>query len=179
MKKIIVLIIVIILGLLAVFFIITNKEKLVPGEVNNFEECVSAGYPVMESYPRQCRTPSGELFTEEIGNELEKTDLIIVDNPRTNQEIESPLTISGQARGYWFFEASFPVLLTDWDGLIIAEGIAQAKGDWMTEDFVPFEVTLEFEKPSYNNKGTLILRKDNPSGLPENDDSLEVPVIFK
>jgi hypothetical protein len=116
---------------------------------------------------------------ENIGNELEKTDLIRLDYPRPNQEIESPFAIRGEARGYWFFEASFPIVLTDWDGLIIAQGIATAQGEWMTEDFVQFEAVLEFEKPEYSNKGTLILRKDNPSGLPENDDALEVPIIFK
>jgi len=147
--------------------------------IQSFEQCIAAGYPVLESYPRQCKTPDGKSFTEYTGNELEKIDLIRIDYPRPNQEIESPLIIKGEARGYWFFEGDFPVVLTDWDGLIIAQAIAQAKGEWMTEDFVQFEAQLEFEKPQYNNKGTLILRKDNPSGLPENDDALEIPVIFK
>jgi hypothetical protein len=35
-------------------------------QVNNFDECVEAGYPVMESYPRQCRIPGGRTFTEEV-----------------------------------------------------------------------------------------------------------------
>ena len=34
--------------------------------ITNFAECAKAGYPVMESYPRQCRVPGGELFVEEI-----------------------------------------------------------------------------------------------------------------
>ena len=34
--------------------------------VGNFEECVEAGNPVMESYPRQCRSAEGELFVESI-----------------------------------------------------------------------------------------------------------------
>ncbi|MBN2517462.1 MAG: hypothetical protein JXB14_01315 [Candidatus Altiarchaeota archaeon] len=34
--------------------------------VNSFGECVAAGYPVMESYPRQCRTPDGRTFIEEV-----------------------------------------------------------------------------------------------------------------
>jgi len=148
-------------------------------EINNFNDCLAAGYPAMESYPRQCRTADGNTFIEDIGNELEKTDLIRLDNPRPGQTITSPLLISGQARGTWFFEASFPVVLTDWDGLIIAEGIAQAEGDWMTEDFVPFSATLEFDNPSLYNRGALILQKDNPSGLPENDDALEVPIFYK
>jgi len=35
-----------------------------PAEITNFEECANAGYPIMESYPRQCRTPDGQTFTE-------------------------------------------------------------------------------------------------------------------
>lgn len=30
----------------------------------NFEECANAGGQVMESYPRQCRTQEGKIFTE-------------------------------------------------------------------------------------------------------------------
>ena len=147
--------------------------------VTTFEECVAAGNPVMESYPRQCRAGE-ETFIESIGNELEKTDLIRIDTPRPNQTISSPLTITGEARGNWFFEASFPVVLTDWDGKIIAQGIAQAKGEWMTTDFVPFEATLTFavDTNAYSDKGSLILRKDNPSGLPQYDDALEIPVVL-
>ena len=50
----------------------------------------------------------------------------------------------------------------------------------MTNDFVPFEATLTFaaDKNSYSNKGSLILKKDNPSGLPQNDDALEIPIVF-
>jgi hypothetical protein len=109
-----------------------------------------------------------------------QTDLIKVTNLQPNQKISSPLTIKGEARGQWFFEASFPVVLVDWDGRIIAEGIAQAKGDWMTTEFVPFEAVLNFtiDKDIYSRNGAIILRKDNPSGLPEHDDALEIPVVF-
>lgn len=172
----IIIAIILIAGLGAVWKF-TKKE--VPLLVKNFEECAKAGNPVMESYPRQCRH-SGQTFVEDIGNELEKAELIRLNTPRPNQVIESPLTIKGVARGSWFFEASFPVVLTDWDGLIIGQGIAQAKGDWMTSEFVPFEAKLTFtaDKNVYSNKGTLILRKDNPSGLPEHDDALEIPVVL-
>ncbi|MCF7844064.1 Gmad2 immunoglobulin-like domain-containing protein [Candidatus Gracilibacteria bacterium] len=146
--------------------------------ISNFDECEKADNPIMESYPRRCRF--GDVtFTENIGDELDKMNLIRVNNPRPNQVISSPLIIEGEARGFWFFEASFPVVLTDWDGLIIAQGIATANGDWMTENFVPFTAKLEFKNPTYKNNGALILRKDNPSGLPEHDDALEIPIIFK
>ncbi len=166
------LMILLVLGtFLLIFF---NSEKK---NISNFDECVEAGNPVMESYPRQCMA-GDRTFTEYIGNELEKGDLIILDSPRPNQIIASPLSIKGQARGYWFFEGTFPVILTDWDGLIIAEGFATAKGDWMTEGFVSFEATIEFKKPDYGENGSLILQKNNPSGLSENDNALEIPVKF-
>jgi len=106
-------------------------------------------------------------------------DLVKLNYPSVASYISSPLTVVGEARGYWFFEGDFPVVLTDWDGRIIAEGIATAKGEWMTEDFVGFEAVLEYDKPDYNNRGSLILQKDNPSGLPANDDALEIPIFFE
>jgi hypothetical protein len=37
--------------------------------ITDFEACVAAGYPVAESYPRQCRTSDGRVFVEEIEEE--------------------------------------------------------------------------------------------------------------
>ena len=34
--------------------------------INNFEECVAAGNPIMESHPRQCSTQDGKRFVEDI-----------------------------------------------------------------------------------------------------------------
>lgn len=34
--------------------------------IDSFEACVRAGNPVMESYPRQCRTANGQSFTEDV-----------------------------------------------------------------------------------------------------------------
>ena len=107
-----------------------------------------------------------------------KQELIIVSDPAPLEEIASPLTVTGAARGYWFFEANFPVVLTDWDGKIIAEGYATADSDWMTEDFVPFTATITFTAPTDNPRGILILQKANASGLPEHDDALEIPIRF-
>lgn len=35
-----------------------------PPKVATFEQCAAAGYPVIESLPRQCRTPLGKSFFE-------------------------------------------------------------------------------------------------------------------
>lgn len=106
-------------------------------------------------------------------------DMIRLTNLKEGQSIESPFILEGEARGGWYFEGDFPVVLTNWDGLIIAETYASAKGDWMTEEFVPFSAELIFEKPELYERGSVILQKDNPSGLPENDDAYEIVVNFK
>lgn len=114
-----------------------------------------------------------------------KADMIFLTSPAAGARLaKSPLLLKGQARGSWFFEASFPVTLVNWDGLIIAQGVAMAEGDWMTTDFVPFTASLNFVNPykpgdqEIMKRGSLILKKDNPSGLPEKDDALEIPVRF-
>ncbi len=104
-------------------------------------------------------------------------DLVHVDAPLQGAKITSPLTITGRARGTWYFEASFPVRLLDANGKELVIAPAQAQGDWMTTEYVPFSVTLTFVKPT-TPTGTLILQKDNPSGLPENEDSVSIPVTF-
>ena len=178
------------------FFLVPLLQNGSDAVIASFQECADAGNPIMESYPRGCRTPDGKLFVEDIGgsaslttgNILEKAGLIRLDSPQPGAVIASPLTVKGEARGTWFFEASFPLVLVDWDGKIIAESFAQAKDEWMTEEFVPFLGTLVFEKPAsakasadrpaYGVRGVLILKKDNPSGLPEHDDALEIPIMF-
>jgi len=109
---------------------------------------------------------------------------IVVFSPKPNQLIANPLSIEGKARGFWYFEASFPVKLTDKDGNVLASGIAQAQSDpatgevnWMTENFVNFKAELNFISDK-NTDGFLVLQKDNPSGLPENDAEIKIPVLI-
>lgn len=177
MKKIISIAIVIFIAIVlgVCWWIWSTKEE--PLKITNFEECAAAGYPIMESYPRQCRA-GDKTFAEYIGNELEKLDLIRITMPRPNGTIKSPATIEGEARGTWFFEASFPVKLYDENNNLLATAIAQAQSDWMTENFVPFKAVLSYNV-SKPGKGTLVLEKDNPSGLPENADSLIVPIKYE
>ena len=108
-----------------------------------------------------------------------KSDLIYMHSPLPGARVTSPVRIQGHARGKWFFEGDFPLVLRDSNGKVIAKGYATAKDEWMTEKFVPFEAVIEFEKPSSGSEGTLILKKDNPSDLPEHDDELEIPIFFE
>ena len=104
-------------------------------------------------------------------------DLVYVEGPLPGTKITSPLVVTGRARGNWYFEASFPVKLLDGNGNQIAIAPAQAQGDWMTVDYVPFSVTFTFAQP-VTATGTLILQKDNPSGEPQFDDLVSILVTF-
>ncbi len=103
---------------------------------------------------------------------------IVVDTPQLNATVASPIKISGRARGSWFFEASFPAMLETKTGGIVARTPARALGDWMTSDFVPFEATLSYTVAT-DTAMTLVLKKDNPSGIPEKDASRTIPVIVQ
>lgn len=109
--------------------------------------------------------------------ENKETSEVIVFSPQQNQVIKSPLSIEGKARGYWFFEASFPIRLLDKDGKEIAITVAQAQSDWMTTDFVPFKAELSFNSKA-TASGNLVFEKDNPSDLPENAKHINIPVII-
>lgn len=97
---------------------------------------------------------------------------------KSGQEITSPLVVEGEARGTWFFEASFPIKITDEQGNALGISYAQAQSEWMTEDFVPFKGEITYVSKIDGN-GFLVLEKDNPSGLPENADAIKIPVVLK
>ena len=52
------------IAFLAIVIALALQQAPVPGEIDSFEKCAAAGYPVMESYPRQCAVPGGPTFTE-------------------------------------------------------------------------------------------------------------------
>lgn len=117
------------------------------------------------------------ISLDSVKNEPQASDLIKIEKPLPNMDVTSPLTVKGEARGQWFFEGSFRVELQDADGNTLAETHANAQGEWMTEDFIHFTATLEFNAPD-DERGHLIFHRANPSGLPENANSYSLPVIF-
>ena len=159
-----------------------KQEETPVAEVRSFEDCAAAGYPVMESYPRQCKTPDGRTYAEEIPvhatYDNATSDTIQVDLPFPGAVTGKSFTVTGKARGPWYFEASFPVEVRDANGTVLATTPAQAKGDWMTENFVPFEAKITVPE-SYIGPATLVLKRDNASGLPEHDASVSIPITIE
>lgn len=177
--------IVVIIGVREQWFFDQETNEIPVNKIINFKQCSELGYPIQETHPRRCVTPQGQSFIEEINQSptsvvspnANQNDKIFVISPQENESISSPVMIKGEARGNWYFEASFPIALYDSNNTLLAEAPAQAIGEWMTEDFVPFELSLSFSKPT-TTSGKIVLKKNNPSGLPENDEQIEIPVLF-
>jgi len=192
MKKALIITVIAIAALAAAFFALNayiynekQAEEETPQDapqVLSFEDCMAAGYPVMESHPRQCRTPDGRTYAEEIAPPTTyvnaSDDMIRVELPFPGAVTGKEFSVIGEARGGWFFEASFPIEVLDEDGNTLATGHAEAQGEWMTADFVPFRGEIAVPE-SYMGPATLILRKDNASGLPEHDASVSFPITIE
>lgn len=108
---------------------------------------------------------------------IEVSSLIVIKTPQPGMVVTSPLSITGEARGMWYFEASFPIELQDSEGLVLATSVATASGEWMTEEFVPFASSMTWASTTATS-GVLVLKRDNPSGMPEHDKSMLIPVRF-
>jgi len=61
----IVLLVLLILGVVISYIYINNQTN---DSITNFNECINAWNPVMESYPRQCRDSEWNTFTEKISS---------------------------------------------------------------------------------------------------------------
>lgn len=106
------------------------------------------------------------------------TGEIYVSSPQAGDLVTSPLKLSGQARGYWYFEASAPVSVLDAEGNVLGQKYITAEGEWMTEDLVPFSGEITFSTPS-TDTGEVVFKNDNPSGDVERDKYFRVPVRFR
>jgi hypothetical protein len=48
-----------------IFYPSLKKQSQAP-KITNFQQCVAAGYPVMQSYPPECSLPNGQFFTQQV-----------------------------------------------------------------------------------------------------------------
>ena len=49
-----------------ILIIVWQLQKNPWDSINNFNDCVKGGYPVMQSYPPQCTIPNGKFFIQQV-----------------------------------------------------------------------------------------------------------------
>ncbi|MDQ5954212.1 MAG: hypothetical protein QG583_140 [Patescibacteria group bacterium] len=95
-----------------------------------------------------------------------------------NTEVSGILSYRGSIKGAWFFEANIQINILDANKNVIKASNAVAKTEWMTVEPVEFEGNIDFtgltKGPAYFE-----IHNDNPSGLPENDKFIQIPIIIK
>lgn len=106
-----------------------------------------------------------------------KAVTIKVYSPASGGTVSSPLSIVGEVPGNWSFEASFPIKLLDSKNNVVAQTSAHLVGDWMTNKLVSFTAELTWSGVQ-TGSGTLVLQRDNPSGMMGDDDSVSIPISF-
>lgn len=102
---------------------------------------------------------------------------VLVFSPAKDASVANPVAVVGEVPGSWSFEAQFPVQLKNSKNETVAQGTARVLGNWQTTALVPFSAQLTYTAAQTGN-GTIVLQKDNPSGLSQNDDSVTIPVHF-
>lgn len=104
---------------------------------------------------------------------------LIVNAPKKNNVVTSPLTISGYVNGDMWngYEGQVgSVRLLDNAGHVLAQGPLTATTEWTTTT-VYFATTLQFTSPT-TKTGSLIFRNENASGMPERERQFILPVKF-
>lgn len=104
-------------------------------------------------------------------------ELIQVSFPASGEKVGGEINVTGIAKGGWYFEGEFPIELLTPEGEKLAGFPALAEGEWMREDFVPFSAKLKYPV-NQETKAKLVLHRNNPSDLREQDAQIEIPVIL-
>ena len=103
---IVMVIVMLLLGAAFLFLIIQKSSETMDGLAE--QKLPPAPVPAAEVEELDSEMIDLALMTQELAS----MDTIIVDQPQAQALVSSPLTVSGQATGSWFFEASFPLRIS-------------------------------------------------------------------
>jgi hypothetical protein len=139
--------------------------------------------PLRETYSNECNAKkSGARIVSRGACPAEARKEIKLSGILADSKVVSPVRLTGMALGSSFFEGSMPVQIVDENGKILGEGPVVTNEDWaraaLNGEQVSFNGSISFKKGTAQ-KGFIIFKHDNPSGLPENEvELLRIAVKF-
>lgn len=145
-----------------------------PGrEISSFDECVAAGFPAMESFPRQC-SDGTRSFTESVTDieTISSSGNVRVGMPSPNMALPLPFTVTGEAR---VFENTVNWRLTDADESVLVEGFATSDAG-MPGSFGNFSFTSSYPQPKGDRGSLAIFTLSAKDGSEQ--DVVRIPVTF-
>jgi hypothetical protein len=94
------------------------------------------------------------------------------------QEVSGKVTLTGSLKGY-FNEGSTPLWITDESKTkVYLQTPLSSTGDWMVNTPIAFSKTVDFSSMP-KGKAYLEIKADNPSGLPQYESSIWIPIVIK
>jgi hypothetical protein len=117
--------------------------------------------------PTSNANPSGPLDTQ-----------VSVTAPLPNAIVSHTFDITGTAPNLWYDEAVFPIQVRDANDDLVGTAQGEAQSDWTVSGPVAFKSQITVDA-SYEGPANLILLRDNPSGLPQNIDSVTIPIVVQ
>lgn len=189
--------IIVVVAIAAIFLIIMRLSSPEDGWICNQNGWTKHGNPTMPMPTTHCinesKTPdtntttTGHTPTTSTASsitDLEKqypqfkkiTDELYLATPQSSEMITSPQSVEGWLNNSWAFEGSFVISLFDGNGIELYRGPASMP-DWTTPGLSGFTASLKFNSPT-TPTGTLRIENDNPSGLPEYEKHIDIPVQF-
>lgn len=127
-------------------------------------------------------TDTGTSTSENVSTSTAPSDAtlpgsVTVSSPAAGATVGQTFSVTGIAPNNWYFEAVLPIQVVDAGGTVIASTPGQAQSDWMVEGPVAFAATITLSS-AYSGPANLIIKRDNPSGLPQNDAEIIVPIVI-
>lgn len=161
---------------------------------------IITSWPTQPVIHKTSQDVEGILKSEDVTNETEiggrgataevqynaitsKGNRITINNFGEKVTVKSPLILTGMVPNYWIFEWIFSVNVysLEWD--LIKEWYGQANifdddGE-IIDGHVPFRALLKFDVPEGVHEWKIRFAADNPSGEAQNEDVVEVMVLFE
>lgn len=126
------------------------------------------------SSPELITVPSSNIQPEILDNKDDLVSFSIAFGSNVSGKIEA----DGILKGGYFFEGNIPISILDANKNVLRITNGTATTDWMTAEPVSFNTTLDFTGltagPAY-----IEIHNDNPSGLPENDKFILIPIVIQ
>lgn len=143
---------------------LNEPEKLVPAEMDQDEDGSGDGFEIEQE--------ASDSYVSSKGVEIN------ILTPRPGSGVGCPFAVTGIAPSNWAFEGQLPVSLKNSAGEIIMITQANLRGEWTSSEPGLFVAALDCPDGGCVGEGVVVVHKDNPSALPENDDSAEFPIVF-
>lgn len=154
------LLILIILMVVAINIMRKDKDKYLPA------------FPPKETVEN---IPNEQLSKEQIlGNKDDLISFSILPGSR----VHGILSYRGVIKGAYFFEANIVINILDKNQKLLKGSNAVATTEWMTAGPVSFEGNIDFTGLP-KGEAFFEIHNDNPSGLPENDKSVLIPIVIE